>query len=122
METRRTAMDSTKDTNDSSRNNNNKRPAPTPKNKPQKKGKFLSLAEVKAYISERWCFLCGEVGHRKGDCPTKGTKTEVAPSTNAVPDLQGNTSANNNERKLLKAWGSVNGRRVLILLDPDKYR
>ena len=53
----------------------------------------------------------------KGDCPTRGTRT-VVPSTNAVPDVQGNTTLDNNERKLLKAWGSVNGRRVLILFDP----
>ena len=54
----------------------------------------------------------------KGDCPTKGTRIAPAPSTNAIPDVQANTTADDNSRKLLKAWGSINGRRVLILFDP----
>ena len=40
------------------------------------------------------------------------------PSSSAVPDVQGNTTKEGQERVLLKAWGSLNNQRVLILFDP----
>ena len=47
-----------------------KRPAPTQQTTPNqpKRGKYLSPAKLKSYMSEGRCFKCGDTGHVKNDC------------------------------------------------------
>ena len=71
---------------------------------------------MKNYLDEGKCFKCGEIGHVKANCPLNAPKPP--PSSSAVPDVQGNTTKEGQERVLLKAWGSLNNQRVLILFDP----
>ncbi|MCO5611380.1 hypothetical protein L7F22_065633 [Adiantum nelumboides] len=55
----------------------------------------------------------------KPDCPQQQKKKESAPpSSNSIPDVQGNTDQEKGKRQLLKGWGSLNNQRVLILYDP----
>ncbi|MCO5599491.1 hypothetical protein L7F22_053595 [Adiantum nelumboides] len=55
----------------------------------------------------------------KPDCPQRQKKKEPAPpSSNSIPDVQGNTDQEKGKRQLLKGWGSLNNERVLILYDP----
>ncbi|MCO5572079.1 hypothetical protein L7F22_025830 [Adiantum nelumboides] len=59
----------------------------------------------------------------KRDCPHlkgKELKTEdsgAIPLSNAVPDVQGNTSMEPQKRQLLKAWGKLEGQNALVLFD-----
>ncbi|MCO5605026.1 hypothetical protein L7F22_059203 [Adiantum nelumboides] len=64
-------------------------------------------------------FLLRRERTMKPDCPQRQKKKESAPpSSNSIPDVQGNTDQEKGKRQLLKGWGSLNNQRVLILYDP----
>ncbi|MCO5604404.1 hypothetical protein L7F22_058569 [Adiantum nelumboides] len=84
-----------------------------------KTGLISNEKQWQTFRDEGRCFFCGEKGHMKPDCPQRQRKKESAPpSSNSIPDVQGNTDQEKGKRQLLKGWGSLNNQRVLILYDP----
>ena len=64
------------------------------------------------------CFKCGSKDHIKRDCPQGAKKDEVPPTSNAIPDVQGNTTREPRVRNLFKSWGKLEDQNALFLFDP----
>ena len=54
----------------------------------------------------------------KRDCPHATKKDENPPSSNAIPDVQGNTTREPRVRQLFKSWGKLEDQNALFLFDP----
>ena len=55
----------------------------------------------------------------KRDGPHASKKNEAPPSSNAIPDVQGNTSKEPQVRQLFKSWGKLEDQSALFLFDPS---
>ena len=54
----------------------------------------------------------------KRDCPQLVKNDEVPPSSNAILDVQGNTTKEPRVRHLFKSWGKLEDQSALFLFDP----
>lgn len=79
----------------------------------------MSSEQLKEYREQRKYFGFGSTEHMKKDCPKVVKKDEVLPSSNAVPDVQGNTQKDVQARYLFKSWGKLQDKNALFLFDPS---
>ena len=92
-------------------------------NKKRKKNRkkpstYLGPEKLKEYKEQGRCFQCGSKEHMKRDCPHATKKDENPPSSNAIPDVQGNTTREPRVRQLFKSWGKLEDQNALFLFDP----